>query len=220
MTRFAVGVLGAVLLAIGTGHAGERRNHDGLLRVVAPVHKGTASAHPHANLVVVFGTTADGVPADPATFKARLGGTDITRLFEPFESVADDIEGMRARIDAPLLRVDTGRNKLRVQVRSLPFARGKRMRTVRDKDKIKFRAATEADLPPIAQATADTALVLPGIPIHFDGRQSRDPDLDVLDFAWNFGDGATSTEPDPTHVYAPAGASEFTATLSCLPPKR
>jgi hypothetical protein len=126
MKGFAVGGLLAALLAAGASHAGARRNqHDGLLRVVAPVHKGTAIAHPHVNVIVVFGTTADGVPADPSTFKAKLAGADVTRLFEPFQSETDGSEGMRARVDAPLLRLG-GRNKLRLQVRSLPFARGGR----------------------------------------------------------------------------------------------
>jgi len=214
MKRFAVGGLVAALLAAGTSHAGARRNSDGLLRVVAPVHKSTAIAHPHVNVIVVFGETVDGVPADPSTFKAKLGGMEITRLFEFFESETDGTEGMRARVDAPPLRLGAGRNKLRLQVRSLPFARGRRMRTARDKDKVKFRADTGADQPPTAQATADTALVLPGIPVRFDGRQSRDPDLDVLDFAWDFGDGSISAEPAPTHVYATVGEGEVTATLT------
>jgi alpha-tubulin suppressor-like RCC1 family protein len=39
----------------------------------------------------------------------------------------------------------------------------------------------------------------------FDGRQSVDPDGGALTYLWDFGDGATSTLPTATHVYAASG---------------
>jgi len=47
--------------------------------------------------------------------------------------------------------------------------------------------------------------------IQFDGSGSSDPDNDVLTFAWDFGDGSTTTGMMPTHTYA--GAGNFQVTL-------
>ena len=57
-----------------------------------------------------------------------------------------------------------------------------------------------SDYPPTANAGPDiTALV--GQEIFFDGSQSSDPDWDKLNFFWNFGNGATSTQEKITHAY-------------------
>lgn len=43
-------------------------------------------------------------------------------------------------------------------------------------------------------------------PAVFDSSDSEDPDNDVLTYAWQFGDGATSTEVNPAHFYNQSGA--------------
>jgi chitodextrinase len=43
---------------------------------------------------------------------------------------------------------------------------------------------------------------------------SDDSDGSVAGFAWTFGDGATSTEENPTHVYASAGTRTVTLTVT------
>ena len=40
-----------------------------------------------------------------------------------------------------------------------------------------------------------------GIAVSFNGAGSTDPDNDVLSYAWTFGDGGTSTDQKPAHVY-------------------
>ena len=48
----------------------------------------------------------------------------------------------------------------------------------------------------------------------FDADASFDPDAQVLDYAWNFGDGAVSATKNPTHVYTTAGVYDATLTVT------
>jgi hypothetical protein len=51
-----------------------------------------------------------------------------------------------------------------------------------------------------------------GQEISFDGSQSSDPNDDPLYFYWDFGDGVTSTDKKPTHIYQNSG--EYLVTLT------
>jgi len=51
-----------------------------------------------------------------------------------------------------------------------------------------------------------------GQEILFDGSQSFDPNDDPLVFVWDFGDGVTSTDKKPTHIYQTPG--EYLVTLT------
>jgi PKD repeat protein len=53
-----------------------------------------------------------------------------------------------------------------------------------------------------------------GANIAFDGSGSSDPDGDALTYAWDFGDGGTSTVVNPTHAYAVAGTYTVVLTVS------
>lgn len=64
---------------------------------------------------------------------------------------------------------------------------------------------------PIAHAGPDVSGVA-GVPVNVDGSESADPEMQPLAFFWEFGDGATSTESAPSHIYTAAGA--YTATLT------
>jgi PKD repeat protein len=64
---------------------------------------------------------------------------------------------------------------------------------------------------PVAHAGPDVSGVA-GVPVNVDGSESADPEMQPLAFFWEFGDGATSTESAPSHIYTAAGA--YTATLT------
>lgn len=65
--------------------------------------------------------------------------------------------------------------------------------------------------PQVVATAAPVAGVLPLV-VQFNGGQSTDPDDDPLTFAWDFGDGNTSSTADPVHTYATAGT--FNAVLT------
>lgn len=44
-----------------------------------------------------------------------------------------------------------------------------------------------------------------GIPVRFDGRQSYDPDGDIVEYLWDFGDETTTTGPAVTHSFPTYG---------------
>ncbi|MCC5841199.1 MAG: PKD domain-containing protein [Opitutales bacterium] len=50
--------------------------------------------------------------------------------------------------------------------------------------------------------------------VNFTGENSYDPDGDDITFLWNFGDGNTSTEINPTHTFATPGDYSVTLTVT------
>lgn len=49
--------------------------------------------------------------------------------------------------------------------------------------------------------------------VRFDGSASSDPDGQIVSYQWDFGDGATSSELKPYHVYAGSGTYEVSLTV-------
>ncbi|MEU9786336.1 PQQ-dependent sugar dehydrogenase [Streptomyces phaeochromogenes] len=66
-------------------------------------------------------------------------------------------------------------------------------------------------LAPTAQAKADVTSGKAPLAVSFSSAGSTDPDGGALSHAWNFGDGATSTAANPSHIYTTNG--QYTATL-------
>lgn len=69
---------------------------------------------------------------------------------------------------------------------------------------------------PIAAASATPAAGLPPLAVQFSSAGSFDPDAapQALAYAWDFGDGAVSTQQDPSHVYAVKGLYQARLTVS------
>ena len=55
---------------------------------------------------------------------------------------------------------------------------------------------------PVAVATADRTAGPAPLAVQFDGDDSYDLDEEPITYAWDFGDGSTSTVANPTHTYA------------------
>lgn len=193
-------IAGLALVATAGPSIAKKVDRDTLVQVVAPLQRGEASAHPFVNVVVRFGASSNGADADPATFRARVGGHNVTDSF--IDEIANGkVIGKRAKLQEPDIQ-NGHKQKLRLSVRSVPKQMGKgKPRVYRDTDVVRFKPVEGANGAPTARIAATSDVILGGIPIKFDGEQSLDPDGDELEYAWDFGDGTTSTESKPTHSY-------------------
>jgi glucose/arabinose dehydrogenase len=59
---------------------------------------------------------------------------------------------------------------------------------------------------PVAQATGVPVSGEAPLTVRFSSTGTRDPDEDILTYSWSFGDGGSSTEPDPIHTYERGGS--------------
>ncbi len=69
-----------------------------------------------------------------------------------------------------------------------------------------------ANQPPKAVIGTDSTSGKPPLDVQFDSTGSSDPDGTIVSYLWDFGDGSTSSEADPSHTYASAGT--YTAKLT------
>ena len=76
----------------------------------------------------------------------------------------------------------------------------------------RFRPIIGANNPPTAKLSADPLTGSTPLIVSFSSVGSLDVDGQPISFLWDFGDGQTSTEPNPLHVYSQVGA--FTAKLT------
>src|SRR5262249_46034692 len=188
----------AALLVLGPAPGGSRSKRARsvtLMTVITPASRATVSAHPFVNVVLRLDPAAD-----PGTFRATLGSHDIGSLFKPALDSNGTQVGLRAKL--PRDRLRTGRrrsNRLRMLI--LAKHSGSKGRAQRQIVRIRFHAEERAHQPPTAVLDPGSRIIIPGFSIDFDGSQSFDPEADELTYAWDFGDGSTSTDVSPSHVY-------------------
>ncbi|MBU1061924.1 MAG: PKD domain-containing protein, partial [Candidatus Omnitrophica bacterium] len=68
--------------------------------------------------------------------------------------------------------------------------------------------------PPVASFTASPTSGEAPLTVNFDARGSYDPDGQIASYNWNFGDGATSQEQNPIHIYQRPGKYEATLKVT------
>ncbi|WP_344801810.1 PKD domain-containing protein [Microlunatus ginsengisoli] len=67
---------------------------------------------------------------------------------------------------------------------------------------------------PNVKPTADFSADVTKLKVSFDGTKSSDSDGTIASYAWDFGDGATSTEAKPSHTFAAAGDQTVKLTVT------
>ncbi len=208
MRPAALAAVCAALLILGPADAKRRSKAPQLLQVLTPAGRASAPAHPDVNIVVRFTGNAD-----PATFRARLAGRDITDRFKPLLEQGQQV-GMRASIPRERLRLGRRRsNRLHILVRAMKGS--DKGRPPRQLVHLRFRAVETANQPPVANIVPESEVIFPGVALEFDGHHSFDPELDELTYQWDLGEGAVSTDVTATHTYASADEPQtITLTVS------
>ncbi len=70
------------------------------------------------------------------------------------------------------------------------------------------------NLAPVAEATVAPDEGPAPLLVDFEGSGSTDPDGTIVGYEWDFGDGATSSEADPSHTYTDLGTYDAVLTVT------
>jgi PKD repeat protein len=79
-------------------------------------------------------------------------------------------------------------------------------------DELIVTVAPVANIPPVAAADGPAAARTAEI-LRFDGTASHDPDGNILEYRWDFGDGGASHEASPLHTFHDAGTYRVRLTV-------
>jgi len=129
--------------------------------------------------------------------------------------------GFAADAPIPLFPVPTGpgfpvldTNGVRFLAQVRNWLRTNLPATSWDEEKVEFRVEQPtANRPPVARFTFSPASPEVGATVRFDASGSYDPDGTVVQYIWNFGDGATGTGKIVTHAYGAPGAYTVRLTV-------
>ncbi len=77
--------------------------------------------------------------------------------------------------------------------------------------RIKFTGVNNR--PPVVHVSANPTSGNSPLSVQFSSQGTSDPENGALSYAWDFGDGGTSPDPNPQHTYIATGVKTFTATL-------
>ena len=79
---------------------------------------------------------------------------------------------------------------------------------------MKINGANAADVPPVAAFSYSPQIPTPGESVLFNASASFDADGSIILYAWDFGDGATSTSPSPVVAYSYPADGNYTVQLT------
>ena len=81
-----------------------------------------------------------------------------------------------------------------------------------DSDTVTITVTNETDQPPVARISANTTSGPAPLEVAFTGDNSSDDDA-IVSYQWNFKDGSSSTEPNPTHTFTDPGTYVVSLTV-------
>ncbi len=81
-----------------------------------------------------------------------------------------------------------------------------------------MRISLAGTLPPVAQISSNKTFGPSPLVVNFSSTGSNDPDGGALTYLWNFGDGTTSPQANPSHTFTGSGVISFTVTLTVTDP--
>jgi len=78
----------------------------------------------------------------------------------------------------------------------------------------RIRYVPGGDQPPTAAATAEPTGGAAPLEVAFSSRRSTDPEQSIVGYQWDFGDGESSSQANPTHTYTENGVYQVTLTVT------
>ncbi|NJM04968.1 PKD domain-containing protein [Candidatus Gracilibacteria bacterium] len=78
----------------------------------------------------------------------------------------------------------------------------------------RIRYTAGGNTPPTAVVNASPTIGVAPFAVQFDSIGSFDPDAQPLNYSWDFGDGTSSTEANPSHSYTASGVYDAVLTLT------
>jgi glucose/arabinose dehydrogenase len=78
----------------------------------------------------------------------------------------------------------------------------------------RIRYVGAGNTPPVVQVAATPTIGQAPMPVTFTSTGSYDPDAQPFTYTWDFGDGATSSSPNPAHTFTTPGVYDVRLTLT------
>lgn len=78
----------------------------------------------------------------------------------------------------------------------------------------RIRYVGAGNTPPVVEISATPRIGIAPLTVEFNSDQSYDSDAQPLEYVWDFGDGATSTEQNPSHIYTASGVFDAELTIT------
>ncbi|MFF0503718.1 PQQ-dependent sugar dehydrogenase [Streptomyces fimicarius] len=179
----------------------------------SPPEFGGGSESPMAGPVYNFDANLDSAVKFPASLDGRFFATEYGRKWiKPVEVKADGSPGVIDTFPWTGTQVMDSAFGPDGALYVLDYGTGANNQALY---RVEYLAGSNRS--PVAKAAADRTSGPTPLAVSFSSAGSADPEGGNLTYAWDFGDGATSTDPNPSHTYTAAGT--FNPTLIVTDPE-